>query len=100
MSKKFKQPKPKCTLKAIDKLIEHYEKYPMDERPPSYHHVGNKECPLCCVHIIGASATTCKDCPWTTIEGNICMDNRYMRASARERIARLNRWKKKIQGGI
>ena len=100
MSKKFKQPKPKGTLKAIDKLITFYEKYSMFIRPPSYHHIEKGECPLCCIYIKGECQTSCNDCPWYTIEGIGCMDSGYVRHTTKERLLRLRRWKKKIQGGI
>lgn len=99
MSKKFKQPKPKRTLKAIDKLIEHYEKYPMDEKPSAYPHIHAGNCPLCDVHISGYQQTSCNDCPWIYIDQQGCSESFYSRDTTITRLSRLNRWKRKIQGG-
>ena len=103
-NKKFKQPKPKSTLKAIDKLIAHYKKYSLDNVPPSYRTAKKwrEECPLCAVHVIrdGEKEGECYNCPWYTIDSDGCMSSSFILQTTAQRLARLKRWKKKIQGGI
>lgn len=98
MSKKFKQPKPKSTLKAIDKLIEYYKGYDMTAIPRNYG-VVHLICPLCAVHTGDIyDAPNCTACPWGNIDNVYCEAARFRSRTTKERLLRLYRWKKKIQG--
>lgn len=99
MSKKFKQPKPKMTIKAIDKLIKHYERYAVMDKPPSYQDIHDAEdCPLCKIHITVRGG--CCGCPWFNIDDIGCITAGYRSTTTEQRLLRLKRWKKKIQGGM
>ena len=98
MSKKFKQPKPKSTIKAIDKLIKHYKRYAMTAIPVSYGALRGGQCPLCVVHTVkNTLAHNCSACPWGTID-NIYCATIFRSQTTKERLTRLYRWKEKIGG--
>ncbi|MCK5606792.1 hypothetical protein KAR91_33125 [Candidatus Pacearchaeota archaeon] len=85
-----------ATLKAINKLINHYGKYAPTGIPDSYGSIqGDVICPLCEIF-------TCSQCPWMLFEGKNCMEfvvigkygpRLYETGTTEERIERLNRWK-------
>lgn len=88
--------KTKTNIKAIDKLIEHYEKYKANDIPPSYQDIGNRgNCPLCKLHIISETGS-CASCPWFYIDNIGCTTASYRYDNTVTRLLRLRRWKKKI----
>ena len=93
-------------LKAIDKLIEHYSKYEMNEVPPAYN--PSEYCPLCIfLNVIECKCKleetketigiTCAVCPWIFFDKVYCMDAEYDMDTTAQRLDRLNRWKKRLQ---
>lgn len=71
-------------IKAIDKLIKEYNK---DNYYPS-------RCPLCYI----SEEKGCQDCLWIIFEGRLCDDGQdlHLERTYKERIKRLNRWKRKL----
>ena len=91
-------------LEAIAELREHYENYPADEIPLSYTKVMRRRCSLCRVaHSLHNLLSGCNDCLWEKYEGRHCAARRppnisYHLHTARERLDRLDRWEKRIEG--
>jgi len=103
-----KKEKDLLWLGAIDTLIEYYKEAEEDEIPESYgitHHP--QPCPLCeTKHRIAEDEDLdCLTCPWVRFEGHNCEDrglDKNYRAfedyPAGDRLKRLRRWKRKLEG--
>ena len=92
-------------LKAIDKLIDHYSDYGLEDIPPQYEDVeDNGCCPLCDfrdeIHYRRTKLSprnTCEICPWGFFEKQWCYFTSYSRDTTADRLDRLNRWKKRLE---
>ena len=88
------KPSKEEIIEAIDKLIEHYSNYNTAQRiPPPYGSTCHVSCPLCTVR------WSCSICPWLIIENTYCRKAQYHKNTTKQRLKRLNRWKKLIEKG-
>ena len=85
------------TIRAINKLLKYYKKGVPAKVPVSYGNIPYKKCPLCV--LFGRAGDGCEQCPWIAIDHIHCMNAKYAQQPAWHRIARLERWKTKLQTG-
>jgi len=86
-------------LDAIGKLRKHYEQYELDQIPPSYEDKFYLDCPLCeVVKSIYNFKWLCTPCLWVKFEGSNCISKPYENDLTFQRLDRLDRWEKLLEG--
>jgi len=92
-------------LEAIGKLRKRYERYELDQIPPSYAGKYYLDCPLCEVvkslcEVVKSFYNlkyTCTPCLWVKFEDRNCIVNHYDRDLTFQRLDRLDRWERLIK---